>query len=144
MKATIAERQASAAARWDHAVASLGRGRASVDGSRWLLTSSRALLDRPHPPFSGGADVQPDEAATRLRVRELIDVGILPRVSSGLLMTGPCRVAHNCMACGAGIKIGEHEIEIISRSDAVVIYLHRACLEIWTQEATDGDGPPPG
>jgi hypothetical protein len=139
---TIEDRRARAAARWACGLARVEHGAVTVERSDWLLSSSRALLDCPRPPFRGGADVQPDEAATRQRVRSLIDAGILPRFSSGYLLAGPCRVAYNCTVCGDGIKVGEQEVEIVSRTGAVVIHLHRACLETWTQEATDGDGPP--
>jgi hypothetical protein len=107
------------------------------------VTASRAPLDRPRPRFSGGADPQPDETTVRERVRGLIDAGILPRFNSGRLIAGSCRVERHCTVCGADIKVGEQEVEIVSRSGAAVIHLHRPCLNIWTQEATDGDGPPP-
>ena len=142
MRATLDSRLASAIARWDQAVAAVRHGRITVDRTRWSVAHSRAMLDRPRPPFGGGADLEPDTATVRDRVRRLIDAGILPRFSSGILLAGPCRVPHNCTVCGGGIKVGEQEVEIVSRTGAVVIYLHRACLEMWTQEATDGDGPP--
>jgi hypothetical protein len=118
---TTEERTASAAARGEHAVASVDRGRASVDASRWLLTSSRAALDRPRPSFSGGADSEPDEVDVRVRVRRLIEVGFLSRFGSGRLVAGICRVAHDCTVCGAGIQIGEQEVEIVARGQTVVI-----------------------
>ena len=107
MKTTIEERQVSAAARWDCATRSVRCGRTTVARSRWLLTSSRAVLDRPRPPFRGGADSQPDEATVRRRVGHLIDVGFLPLLSFGRLGVGPCRAPHDCTVCGGGIKIGE-------------------------------------
>jgi hypothetical protein len=142
MSPTVAARAASAITRWDHAVARVRHGRITVDRTRWMVSHSRALLDRPRPPFGGGSDSAPDEATVRGRVRDLIDTGVLPRFSSGTLISGPCRVAHNCTVCGGGIKVGEKEVELVSRTGAVVIYLHRPCLDIWTQEATDGDRPP--
>jgi hypothetical protein len=100
------------------------------------------VLDRPRPSFSGGPDSKPDEVDVRERVRRLIEVGFLSRFGSGRLVAGICRVAHDCTVCGAGIQIGEQEVEIVARGRTFVIYLHRPCLEIWTQEASDGDRPP--
>jgi hypothetical protein len=117
------------------------RGRATVQRTRFIISHSRALLDRPRPRFSGGSGPQPDETTVRERVRGLIDAGILPRFNSGRLIAGSCRVERHCTVCGAGIKVGEQEVEIVSRTGAVIIYLHRPCLEIWTQEATDGMRP---
>jgi hypothetical protein len=117
------------------------RGRATVERTRFIISHSRALLDRPRPRFSGGADLQPDQPTIHERVRGLIDAGILSRFNSGRLIAGPCRVERHCTVCGAGIKVGEQEVEIVSRTGAAVIHLHRPCLDIWTQEATDGDGP---
>ena len=77
MKTTIEERRISAAARWDHAVRSVRSAHIKVGSSRWLLTSSRAVLDRPRCPFWGGADWEPDDAAVRGRVRRLIDGGAM-------------------------------------------------------------------
>jgi hypothetical protein len=130
MKTTIEERRISAAARWDRAVRSVRSAHISVGRSRWLLTSSRAVLDRPRCPFRGGADWEPDEAAMRGRVRRLIEVGVLPLFAFGRLVAGSCRVAHDCIVCGGGIKIGEDEVEIASPTGAVIVYLHRRCLDM--------------
>jgi hypothetical protein len=113
-----------------------------VEGSRWLLVSSRAVLDRPHPVFSGGTDPQPDETMVHERVRGLIDAGILPHFHSGRLRVGPCMKGHDCTICGLGITVGEQEMEILSSTGAVVIYTHRRCFDMWSREAADGDGPP--
>jgi hypothetical protein len=49
---------------------------------------------------------------------------------------------HRCTICDAEIKIGEQEIEIISRTGAARIYLHRRCFDIWGEEASAEQAPP--
>lgn len=53
-----------------------------------------------------------------------------------------CIVPHGCTICGAEIRIGEREIEIVSRTGAVKIYLHRRCFDIWGEEASDEQARP--
>ena len=145
MGITLAERYARAVTRWDRAVAAVSAGRTTMDRSRWLLTSSRAVLDRPRPRFSGGADVPVrDEEAVRALLWSLIESGFLPLVHSGRLLIAPCRACHDCTICRVGIRIGEQEVEIFSSTGAVVIHLHRRCFDIWTREAKDRDRPPRG
>jgi hypothetical protein len=136
---TIDERQASAAARWEYAVASVGRGRTSLDRSEWLLTSSRAILDRPRPPFSGGGDPPFDVAAVRQRLRLLVGSGVLPHFHSGRLWAGRCRVPHACTICSMMIVVGEIELEMTSPT-GVVIFLHRRCFDFWVSQPVELDG----
>jgi hypothetical protein len=90
----------------------------------------------------GGSDELPDEAVVRQCVRRLLDGGVLPHFSAGRLVAAPCIVPHGCTICGARIRIGELEIEIVSRTGAVKIFLHRRCFDIWSEEAGDIDPPP--
>jgi hypothetical protein len=136
MKTTVDERQASAATRWDHAVACVARGRSSVDASRWLLTSSRAVLDRPRPPFRGGSDPPFDVAAVRERLRLLVTSGVLPHFHSGRLWAGRCRVEHACTICSTKIVVGQIELEMTSPT-GVVIFLHRRCVDFWVSQPVD-------
>jgi hypothetical protein len=139
---TIAERHASAVmlkAQSDQMVAG---GRLTAARARFLIAHSRVLLDRPRLPFSGGDDTPPDEATIRRRVRVLIDGGFLPRLALGHLIAATCSVERHCAVCGGWIRIGEPELEIASRIGAAVIHLHRRCLDVWTDEARDGHGPP--
>jgi hypothetical protein len=137
---TIDERQASAAARWDHAVASVRRGRTSLDRSAWLLTSSRAILDRSRPPFSGGGDPPFDVAAVRQRLGLLVGSGVLPHFHSGRLWAGRCRVEHACTICSAKIVVGDIELEMTSPTGEVVIFLHRRCFDFWVSQPVELDG----
>jgi hypothetical protein len=140
MSTTIEERRARAAARWDQAVACLGRGRTTIDASRWLLVSSRAVLDRPRPAFAGGGDPPFDLATVRQRLRLLTDSGVLPHFHSGPLWAGRCRVKHDCTICGIGIEVGEIELEMTSPRAGVVIFLHRRCFDFWTRQPIDEAG----
>jgi len=90
----------------------------------------------------GGSDELPDEAGVRQRVRRLLDGGILPHFSIGRLLAAPCIVPHGCTICGTEIRIGELEIQIVSRTGAVKIYLHRRCFDVWGEEASDEQAPP--
>jgi hypothetical protein len=135
------ERRTRAAARWDRAVAAVNRGRSSVDRSR-LLMSSRAVLDRLHPPFSGGAASLLDEATVRQRVRGLIDGGALTHIRSGRVWVGPCRVRHCCTVCGRDIEVVKPEVQICSSTGRVMIQLHATCFHIWNEEARNGGGTP--
>jgi hypothetical protein len=139
---TIEERQTRAAVRWDRAVAAANRVRSSVDRSRWLLTSSRVVLDRPRPPFSGGAEPLLDEATVRQRVRGLIDSGALTHVRSARVWVGPCRVKHCCTVCGLDIEVAKPEVQICSSTGRVMIRLHATCFYIWTEEARNRGGAP--
>jgi hypothetical protein len=90
----------------------------------------------------GGSDELPDEAFVRQCVRRLLDGGVLPHFSVGRLVAAPCIVPHRCTICGAEIRIGEQEIEIVSRTGAVKIYLHRLCFDIWGEETSAEQAPP--
>ena len=90
----------------------------------------------------GGSEDLPDEATVRQSVRRLLDGGVLPHFSIGRLLAAPCIMPHRCTICGAEIRIGELEIEIVSRTGAVKIYLHRRCFDIWGEEASDEQAPP--
>ena len=90
----------------------------------------------------GGSEELPDEATVRQSVRRLLDGGVLPHFSIGRLLAAPCIMPHRCTICGAEIRIGELEIEIVSRTGAVKIYLHRRCFDIWGEEASDEQAPP--
>jgi hypothetical protein len=138
MMTTIDERQVSAAARWERALASVRRGRTSVDGSEWLLTSSRAILDRSRPPFSGGGDPPFDVAAVRQRLRLLVGSGVLPHFHSGRLWAGRCRVPHACTVCSMMIVVDEIELEMTSPT-GVVIFLHRPCFDFWVSQPVELD-----
>jgi hypothetical protein len=137
---TLAERHASAVTRRAYADKTVTVGQVTVDRTRSLISQSRALLDRLHPAFGGG-DTPPDEATIRRRVRVLIDFGILPRSSSGQLIVVPCRVERQCEACGGWIRAGEDEVEIAPRLGLSIIHLHRPCLDLWSEEASDGHEP---
>jgi hypothetical protein len=139
---TITELQVRAAMRRAETKQMVASGRRSVHRTRVSIALSRALLDRPRLAFRGGADSQPDAAAVRRRVRELLDTGFLSRFSAGRLVAGPCRRIRDCAVCGGGIMVGEPEVEIASRTGSVVIYLHRACLDFWIEEASNGNEPP--
>jgi hypothetical protein len=135
---TIENRQASAAARWNCAVRSVSFGRISVGSSRWLLTSSRAVLDRPRPPFKGGGDPPFDEVAVRQRLQLLVGSGVLPHFHSGRLWAGRARVEHACTICSMKIVVGEIELELTSPT-GVVIFLHRRCFDFWVGQPVELD-----
>src|SRR5262245_59227585 len=95
-RATIEERIANAATRWDFAVAHQTSGRGLVVSSRWLVVSSRATLDRQRPAIQGGAD---DRGLIEERLRALIAGGTLPSPIPRRMFVGKCREAHPCVAC---------------------------------------------
>jgi hypothetical protein len=138
---TIEERRACAACRWNYAAESVGRGRTSVEGSQWLLSSSRAILDRTRPPFRGGGDAPFDSAFVRGRLRLLRASGVLPHFHSGRLWAGPCRVEHVCTICSMKIVREEIELEITSPT-GIVIFLHRRCFDFWVAQPLELDGDP--
>jgi hypothetical protein len=131
---TIEERTASATARWDRAVRSISFWRLTVASSRWLLTSSRALLERRGPPFRGGSGPLPDESMVRIRLRTLIDSGALPRVHASLLSGGPCHTPQACMVCGADIEVGRIQFTIRAAPESAIA-VHVRCFDLWAQEA---------
>jgi CheY-like chemotaxis protein len=67
---TVDERVARAKASWNSTMARCQRAEASVASSRWLLTSSRAVLDRRRPLFRGAADRPRLEGITVLVVED--------------------------------------------------------------------------
>jgi hypothetical protein len=137
---SIEERFARAAGRWANAVARQHRARLQVENSRWLLTSSRAVIERPRPLSRGGGAAGVDDAATvRERLRAFIASGVLPpRIPPGRLWVGPSRHVHACAVCGVTIRKGETEAEFIARD--VTLFLDRSCLRLWSQ-AEDGEEP---
>jgi hypothetical protein len=134
---SIEERFARAAGRWANAVARQHRARRRVENSRWLLISSRAVIERPRPLIRGGG-ASGDEAAALVRERllALIAGGVLPRIPPGRLWVGPARHVHACAVCGVPIQKGETEAEFIATD--VTLFLDRACLRLWSQ-AADGE-----
>jgi hypothetical protein len=134
---TIEERQASAAARWDRAVKSVSFGWADIARSRWLLTSSRAVLDRPRPPFRGGGDPPLDWAAVRARVRMLIDASLLPKIFAGQAWAGPCESRHECAVCRIVIEVGEVEYEL--PLGGVQVFVHRRCFVLLQTIGSGGE-----
>ena len=125
--AATASRQADCLARYE-------RSCRSIERAQWLIVSSRAILDRGRPAFSGGGPDTLPEALIRTRLRTLIDAGVLKRGGLGCLWEWRCRQPHPCGGCGALITKGEIEVEIITRG-GVALILHRRCLELWEQEA---------
>jgi hypothetical protein len=126
---TIAERQASAAARWAQAGQTVLAGCFTVDRTRFTVSHSRALLDRPRPAFSGGIDQAPDDATVRTRLRVLVSGGLLPQTFSGEIWAGRCTARHDCMVCTSSIEVADVEYELTV--DGVVVFLHRRCFSLW-------------
>src|ERR1700741_5665673 len=110
-KATIEERVASAAARQADGLRRCRRGHASVETTRWLITSSRAVLDRRRAVIRGGGvpDGLPDETI-KDRLRTLIDGGVLTPDTAGHMWAWTCRRPHPCTGCGGAIAAGDVEI----------------------------------
>jgi hypothetical protein len=129
--ATIADRIADCLARYE-------RGCRSIDRTRWLITTSRAILDRGRPVISGGGPDPLSETVIRTRVRALIDTGVLTPARLGCLWEWTCRQRHPCSGCGLAITPGDIEVEISTHG--VVLFLHRRCLELWAQEADANPG----
>ena len=134
LDATIAARIARSASRHADCLARRARGTRAIEQTKWLIASSRALLDRPRPAFRGGGPDTIPEPIIRQRLRLLIDAGILPPGGLGGLWEWTCHQRHPCSGCGAAIVHGEIEIEVSTRA-GVVLFLHRRCLELWAQEA---------
>lgn len=129
--ATIADLAADCLARYERACT-------SIDRTLWLITSSRAILDRGRPPISGGAPDPVSERAIRTRLRTLIDTGVLTPARLGCLWEWTCRQRHPCSGCGLAITPGDLEVEISTHG--VVLFLHHRCLELWAQEADANPG----
>jgi hypothetical protein len=137
-KRSLAERQTRAVGYWERTVGRARASVASVQGSRWRIAVSRALLSRRRPPFSGGSgDVNPLPVGTavRQRVRALVERGILP--GRFCEIRGGMRDAlGNCTICGAGIGLGEVSLAV-ARHLGSVLFVHPACFDIWTREAVE-------
>jgi hypothetical protein len=118
------------------------RARGTLQRAHFLITYWRALLDQPKRTIRGGDDTPPAERTIRERIRELIYAGLLPRFSSGRMLAAPCVAERHCTVCGGWINVGELDVEIVSRTGVAVIHLHRPCLDLWTEEASEGQGPP--
>ena len=112
------------------------RGRIAVAGSRWCVSSSRALLARSRPSFRGGSDPIHDEATIRLWLSALVEAGVVP--AGPVVWAGLCREQHDCMICGATIEVGEVEYEIPTPA----IFLHGRCFSLWPRkhDGASGDG----
>jgi hypothetical protein len=118
--------KASSRAQIDMAVTLLAR-------SLWRITSSRAMLLRRRPPFSGGVDPEAVESAVRQRVRALVDRGVLPgRVCE--IRGGMRDALGDCSICGIGIGLGEVSLAVTRRVDSA-LFIHRRCFDIWKLEA---------
>ena len=135
---TLEERAASAAARWAACVARRTRSRLAVDRSRWLMTSSRAVLDRSRPPIQGAQDPAASQANVRTRLLGLIDRGALPAVVPRRMFIGPCRETHPCTACGMDITMGAQEFEWTNPGN-LILFFHRRCADIY-MTLNDGHG----
>jgi hypothetical protein len=138
-QATIEERVANAAARHADGLQRFRRGCASAEATRWLITSSRAVLDRRRAAIRGGGvpDALPD-GTIKDRLRTLLDGGVLTPDTVGHMWAWTCRRSHPCTACGGAIAAGDVEIEI-STVGGVVLFLHSHCLELWATEAQQRD-----
>jgi hypothetical protein len=140
---TIAERVERATSRWDRAVDRCTSNRAQVQHSRWLITSSRAVLDRPRPLLRGGSDEDAVARRTTARLRALITIGVLPRTGPRMLWAAPCRGVQDCLACQDPLAPGELEFGITDGLGRRAV-LHRRCLELWLREVdSQGDHPGP-
>jgi hypothetical protein len=53
---SIEERRQQAVKRWANTLTMVDRARRSLDGSRWLIDSSRSVLGRPNRLIRGGND----------------------------------------------------------------------------------------
>ena len=115
-------------------LARAARGYQSMERAQWLITSSRAILDRRRPVFSGGGPDTITEPMIRKRLRTLIDSGVLTPAGVGCFWEWTCHQRHQCSGCGAAIVPGEVEVEVSTRG-GVVLFLHGRCLELWAQEA---------
>jgi len=135
--ATIAERAARARSRWNVAIARQASGWGLVAGSRWLIDSSRAALDRSRPLIRGGAD---NHEHIKKRLRTLIECGALPSPMPRRMFAGSCREDHSCTACGLTIGTGEQEFEWTNPGN-LIFYFHRRCVEIYGA-LTDGHRTP--
>jgi hypothetical protein len=105
-----------------------------IQQTRWLIASSRALLDGRGRLLRGGVDERPPDDVIRARLRALVEDGVLPRGESRRLWAGPSRDGHSCLACELSIACGETEFELTTVA-GVVVFLHRHCVELWTQDA---------
>jgi hypothetical protein len=140
---TIAERVERARSRWNRAVDRCTSNRARVEHSRWLITSSRAVLDRPRPVLRGGSDEDAVARRTTARLRALITIGVLPRTGPRMLWATRCRGVQVCLVCHDPIVPGELEFEIRYGLGRRAV-LHRGCLELWLREVEcQGDHPSP-
>jgi hypothetical protein len=140
---TIDERAERARIRWDRTVARCTSTRAQVEHSRWLITSSRAVLDRPRPLFRGGADERVADRRTLARLRALIVIGVLPRTGPTTLWAGRCRETQDCLVCHDEIALGALQFEITYGRGRRAV-LHRGCLDLWLREVEyQNDHPSP-
>jgi hypothetical protein len=115
------------------------RTRRMIQQTRWLVASSRALLDGRVRLLRGGVDERPPDDVIRARLRALIEGGVLPRAGSQRLWAGPSRDGHACIACELSIAHGQIEFELTTLAGGLV-FLHRHCVELWTRDG-GGQGP---
>jgi hypothetical protein len=138
---TVAERVERARSRWDRAVDRCTSNRVLVQHRRWLITSSRAVLDRPRPLLRGGSDEDGVGRRTTARLRALITIGVLPRTGPRMLWAARCRGVQDCLVCHDPIALGELEFEITYGLGRRAV-LHRSCLELWLREVDCQDDHP--
>jgi hypothetical protein len=138
--AALAALIARTASRRADCLARFARGSRSMESAQWLITSSRAILERGRPVFRGGGPDTISEPIIRQRLRTLIAAGVLTPSGVGCLWEWTCHHRHPCSGCGAGIVPGEIEVELSTRG-GVVLFLHRRCLELWAEEARPSARP---
>jgi hypothetical protein len=132
--ATLEQRQERAIACWAASFARRAHTHRVIQQTRWLVASSRALLDGPGRLLRGGVDERPPDVVIRARLRALIEGDVLPRAGPQRLWAGPSRDGHSCIACELSIAHGETEFELTTVA-GVVVFLHRHCVELWAQDA---------
>ena len=78
---------------------------------------------------------RPIDERLRLRVRQLLETGELPRVYPSKLWVAPATTSP-CCCCGEPIKAGyEYELTFPDRAS---LKFHPRCYVIWDEEKTGG------
>jgi hypothetical protein len=130
---SLEDRAQDAIARSHRTLVTYQRSRVAVDSSRWLITSSRVVLDRERPSIAGASgDPPPDESAVRSRLRSFIDTGVLPAEAPEQMWSGTCFQAHRCIVCGSNVEIGEPEFEWENPA-GLPLFFHRRCVGLWKE-----------
>jgi hypothetical protein len=132
-RATLEQWQASAIACQAVAFARRAHTRRVIQQTRWLIASSRVLLDGRCRLLRGGVDERPPDDVIRARLRALTDGGVLPPPRSQRLWAGPSLDGHSCVGCEQSIARGDIEFELTTLTGALV-FLHRHCAELWAQD----------